>query len=163
MLPWHCVNIALQRLATLVLLASIALLGCDNSSDNVTAQDVANRTFTFDSSFIDTDLDGLTTILAFGVPVDENSAPFNLTLRDEVPDPNEITLSGTAAIKSIELPIGIIEIRQVILPDPIVFDVNVDDEDDGTLVFIFTNDNGNQLRFEFEEGEMSADAAPIPF
>jgi hypothetical protein len=120
MQPWHFVNIALQRLATLVLLASIALLGCNDSTDNVTAQDVANRTFTFDSSFIDTDLDGLTTILAFGVPVDEESVPFDLILRDEVPDPNEITLSGTAAIKSIELPIGDVEIREVTLPDPIV-------------------------------------------
>ncbi len=161
MQSWHFVNIALQRLATLVLLASIALFGCDNSTDNVTAQDVANRTFTFDSSFIDTDLVGLTTDLHFRTPIDEESVPFDLILRDEVPDPNEITLSGTAAIKSIELPIGDVEIRGVTLPDPIVFDVNVDEEDDGTLVFIFTNDNRNQLRFEFDEGEMSADATPV--
>lgn len=153
MQSWHCVNTALHRLGTLALLLSMALLGCDSSSDNITAQDVANRTFIFDSSFIDTALEGLTTTLAFGAPIDEERVPFDLTLRDGVTDPpNEMTLSDTATVKSIELPIGDVEIREVTLPDPIVFDVNVDEEDDGTKVFTFTNDNGNEIRFEFEPG-----------
>ena len=161
MQPWHCVNTILHRFVTLVLLALIALLGCSGSSDNVTTQDVANRTFIFDISFIDIDLDGLTTILAFGVPIDEELVPFELTFRDETTDPSEITVSGTATVKSIELPIGVIEIRDETLSDPIKFDVNVKEKNDGTLEFTFTNDNGNELRFDFRPGVMIAAATPV--
>lgn len=178
MQPWHCVNTALHRLATLALLALIALLGCSNSSDNATAQDVANRIFIFDSSFIDTDLEGLTTCLEFG-PVsatDEDRVPFTLlqlqgvvtlpmgeTCTDEpIATESIATFSGPATIHSIELRIETITDENGATVDSIVifdvdfavgetikFDADVDKKDDGSQVFTLTNDDGDEIHFEF--------------
>lgn len=155
-----------QKRATIItawmLSLAIALLGCNNNVDNVTAQDVANRTFIFDSSFIDTNLEGLTTRLEFESATDATHLPFTLTLQDAVTSTDEAIVSDTATVSSISLPVvGVIALHEVTLPDPIVFDVNVDEEDDGTIVFTFTNDSGDQLSFEFEVGERSAVATPV--
>jgi hypothetical protein len=154
LLPW-------QYIVVLVLPIAVALLGCIDKTDNVTARDVENRTFMFDSSFIDTDLEGLQTILAFQSASDDHHVAFTLTLQDVVTSTNEATVSDTATVNSIELPIGDIELREVTLPDPIEFKVRVDEADDGTIEFTFTNDNGTQILFEFRIGEMDAVATPV--
>ena len=97
-----------------------------------------------------------------------------MTLRDDVADAILATLSGTAAINSIELRIeeitdeddnmvDLIVIFDVefTVDDVIVFDVNVDEQDDGTDVLTFTNDVGSRLVFEFEEKETSAIGTPV--
>jgi hypothetical protein len=159
--PWRLSPLLWQYLVVLVLPIAIALLACNDNTDNVTARDVENRTFIFDSSFIDTDLEGLTTILEFESATDDNHVPFTLTLQDAVTSTNAATVSDTATINSIELPIGDIELREVTLPDPIEFGVHVDEKDDGTIEFTFTGDSGTQLLFEFEIGERLAVATPV--
>lgn len=172
----------------LTLSAAIVLLGCSNSNDNVKAQNVENLTFIFDSSFINDDLNGLTTCLVFGSQSapDENTVPFTMTLQDTVtlpdaePCPGEVitTFSGPADVGSIQLRIETITDENGDSVDSIViftgfnndvtfdvgetieFDVHVDKEDDGTVEFTFTNDRGSDLMFRFEIGETSAAASP---
>lgn len=144
----------------LMLSTAIGLFGCSDDNDNARARDVENRTFIFDSSFIDHDIPGLTTILDFGAAIDEDRVPFTLSLRDAATGIDEVSVSDIATVSSIELPIGVIELRDETLPDPLVFDVHVHEEDDGTLEFTFTNERGDDLHFEFKIGEMSAVASP---
>ncbi len=174
MQQWHVGMLSVKLVVTLGMVVSIALLGCSNNNDNVTAEDIENRTFQFDSSFIDSDLAGLTTTLTFQAASGENSVPFDMTLRDDVADAILATLSGTAAINSIELRIEeitdeddnmvdsiVIFDVEFTVDDVIVFDVNVDEQDDGTDVLTFTNEVGSRLVFEFEEKETSAIGTPV--
>ena len=109
-----------QVAAMLVLMIVFALLGCSDNTDNVTPQDVEGRTFFFDSSFIDVDLDGLVTCVEYGASsaTDENRLPFTLKFQDAVnatscPEGQTVrctddaitaiaTFSGSAIVNSIQ-------------------------------------------------------------
>lgn len=181
-----------KYVAMLILTIAIGLLGCDNNADNVTPQDIENRTFFFDSSFIDIDLVGLTTCLEYGSEstTDENRLPFILKFQDAVNATRcsdkttrcsdqaitaVTTFSGPAIVSSIEHSIEAIldeggnMVDSIVLFDDvefavgeiIEFDVNVDEDDDRPLELTFTNDNGDELLFEFEKDETCADATPL--
>lgn len=186
-MPLRCFRPLLwQYIVILVLPTAIALFGCSNDDDNVTSQDVEGLTFIFDSSFIDNDLNGLTTCLVFGTPsaTDENDVPFEMTFQDTVTSQGAerclgqvvAKFSGPADVGSIQLQIETInddpDVDSIVVfngfnddvtfnvGETIRFDVNVHEEDDGTHEFTFTNDRGNDLTFRFEIGATSAAASP---
>ena len=97
MYPWNCRKGFLRLTTILLMLLILALMGCsddDDDDEDVTAGDLAGRTFVFtDAGFFDPALTGLSARLVFGAATTDNTLPFSLTLDGTV-------LTGTATIGS---------------------------------------------------------------
>lgn len=142
----------LGLMALLVLVFSLALVGCDDDGgggEDLEATDLAGRTFNnLDLGVINSNLEGQTGTLAFGAAVDD-TLPFTLTIGAN-------TIRGTATVSSIEFLIAAINGNttggtSVTIPgDPNevtftvgdTFEVDADIETDGDRQIItFTNPN----------------------
>jgi hypothetical protein len=167
---WNSRKALLLLTAILLMVLPLALVSCGGDDDDdeteLTAQDLAGKSFTFPASFIITDANPPATgtaTLTFGdaSTINGNTIPFILTFSD-VPG---TVLNGTATISTIELAITEILVNGVLTNSVSLFGVTVSvgqvfsfetsiqRNPDGSVVITFINVDGVEITFEFEEGQ----------
>jgi hypothetical protein len=137
---------------------SLALLGCDDDDDDLTAADLAGRTFSLaDCSVFDPALAGQACTITFGAAAG-NTVPFTLTIGANI-------ITGTATINTIEFEITAITVNGVAqnsvtingetftVGDTVTLDT-AKSTSGGDVTIVFTNpETGDEATFVFEEGE----------
>lgn len=145
---WNSRRLLFHFTVVLVMMLSLALVGCsdddDGGAEDTVAADVAGRTFNFaDCSVIDPGFPAQACTLTFGAAVANDTVPFVLTIGAN-------RLTGNATVASIELLIGAINgvstagtsvtigTRTVRVGDVLELDAETE-ESDGTDVITITN------------------------
>jgi hypothetical protein len=154
-------------MALLVLICSLALVGCDDDGggDDLEATDLAGRTFTFSAGALNENLANQQATLVFGAAVTEDTLPFTLTIAGN-------TITGTATVTSIEFMIVAIngsttgDTSVTIDGDPedVVFtvgdefeiDAEIDRQDDADIITFINPDTGDSIDFVFPPGSTGA-------
>jgi hypothetical protein len=140
----------------LVMVFSLALLGCGDD-DDLTAADLAGRTFNLaDCSVIDPALAGQACTITFGAAAG-NTVPFTLTIGAN-------TITGTATVNTIEFEITAITVGGVaqdsVTIDGVTFTVGdtftldtAKSESGGDVTIVLTNpETGDDATFVFQSG-----------
>jgi len=168
---WNSRKALLHLTAILVMILSLALIGCgddgQDGGEELTPQDLAGKTFILPASFFDPLLPGTATI-TYGpaIAINGDEIPFTATFSD-APD---VTITGTATVNSIEFEITRIlagdppvEIQEITIgtePNTVTFAVgdtiNIDTQQEtltnGTFVIVWINEDGDEIVFRFPEG-----------
>jgi len=172
---WNSRKALLHLTAILVMILSLALMGCgddgQDGGDNLTPQDLAGKTFILPAGFFNPLLTGTATI-TYGPAntIVGDTIPFTITFSN-APD---ALITGTATVNSIEFEITNIrvgdppvEVQDVTIgtpPDTVTFavgdtisiDTNVEIFPDGSIEITWINDDGDEIVFVFEQGQDTA-------
>jgi hypothetical protein len=167
---WNSRKALLNLTAILVMILSLALMGCGDDGggggDNLTPEDLAGKTFILPASFFNPLLTGNATVTyAADNFIVGDTIPFTVTFEDA---PNTL-ITGTATVNSIEFEITNIEVDGVEVqeitigepPDTVTFavgdtitiDTEVQTNPDGSIEITWINEDGDVIVFVFEEGQ----------
>jgi len=165
---WNSRKALLHLTAIMVMILSLALMGCGDDGqggggDDLTPQDLAGKTFNLPASFFVPALPGTAsvTFAATNFIVDD-TIPFTVTFSGA---PANTVVTGTATVSSIELEITNITVagvsvdsvnigdQTVEVGDTFNIDTQVETLANGTFVITWTNDDGDEVVFSFAEGE----------